>query len=384
MINSLLPKIKNHLANRKYFYLLTFICLVQIFLAGQADLTNYDSNHDVISYRKMAIAFPSIDYSVGKPFAHRLLAPWLVRLFFNDIDLGFIIFNALFSIVFILTLFYFLKQNKISERVAFFITTAFVFNRYFIPNFGYEPQRFADVLSNLTLLLSFIFLTREKYMLVLFLSLLGVLARESALLIIPVGLIYILTNDHKNKLSNFISLSLILIIVFICIRFFIPVESGISLVQAFSENWTKLFSPEAIAKQFFLAFNPFFLIPLISFKKFFDFNKINPHWLALLIFTVLFSLSGGDKERLMFTYAPIFYLFIAVLFQRLEEQIRVNFSIVISILLFCWIANLHHIWGIVKLPSREISLGFAVAGGLIMLLVYLKLRIKRNALVVQK
>jgi len=119
VINSLLPKIKNHFANRKYFYLLTFICLLQIFLAGQADLTNYDPNHDVISYRKMAIAFPSIDYSVGKPFAHRLLAPWLVGSLFNDVDLGFTLFNALFSILFILVLFYFIKQNEISERIAF-------------------------------------------------------------------------------------------------------------------------------------------------------------------------------------------------------------------------------------------------------------------------
>ena len=384
MINSLLPKIKNHFANRKYFYLLTFICLLQIFLAGQADLTNYDPNHDVISYRKMAIAFPSIDYSVGKPFAHRLLAPWLVGSLFNDVDLGFTLFNALFSILFILVLFYFIKQNEISERIAFFITVAFIFNRYFIPNFAYEPYRLADVLSNLMLLLALISLEKKRYAMLLILSLVGILAKESALLIIPVGMAYIFWNDQKNKLLMFALFSILLFAVFISIRIFIPIGQGISFTQAFLENWTKLFSFEAMAKQFFLAFNPFFLIPLFTYKDFFSFNKKNIQWFVLLVFVIFASLFGGDKERLMFPYIPIYYLFVALMFQRLEERRQIKLYVLISVLFLCWIANLHHIWGIVKLPTREMSLAFALLGGFIMLLIYLKLRRERKILLVHK
>lgn len=373
MINSPLPKVTNHVTKNKYIYLLTIICLLQILLAGQADLTNYDPNHDVISYRKMAIAFPSIDYSVGKPFAHRLLAPWLVGFFFNDVDLGFILFNALFSAIFTLTLFYFLQQNRISDRIAFFITAVFIFNRYFIPGFAYEPYRFADVLSNLMLLLSLIFTVKRKYLLVLILSVVGVLARESAIAIIPVGLVFILFINQKKELLKFVFISAILIAVFILIRVLLPVELGISLSQAFAENWTKIFSPEAIAKQFFLAFNPLYLIPLFSYKEFFAFNKNNLYWLVLLIFVIFASLFGGDKERLMFAYVPIYYLFIAILFQRLDNQIKINLPIFFSLLVLSWIVNLHHIWGMIKLPSREISLAFAFAGGIIMLIIYLRL-----------
>lgn len=373
MINSPLPKIKNHFTKRKYLYLLTFLCLLQIFLTGQADLSNYDPSHDVISYRKMAIAFPSIDYSVGKPFAHRLLAPWLVGFFFNDVDLGFTLFNTLFSTIFILTLFYFLQQNRISERIAFFITAVFIFNRYFIPGFAYEPYRFADVLSNLMLLLSLIFIVKRKYLLVLILSVVGILARENAIAIIPVGLAFILLNNQKKGLLKFVFVSATLIAVFITIRVLIPVEQGISLTQAFTENWTKIFSFEAIAKQFFLAFNPLFLIPFFSYKEFFAFNKNNHHWLVLLIFVIFASLFGGDKERLMFAYAPIYYLFMAVIFQKLEDALKIETTTFIAILVICWIANLHHIWGLIKLPSREISLAFAIAGGIIMLIIYLRL-----------
>jgi hypothetical protein len=328
----------------------------------------------------MAIAFPSIDFSVGKPFAHRILAPWLVGLLFNDVELGFTVCNALFCIFFIVVLFFFLIQNKVSKRIAFLITTAFIFNRYFIPNFAFEPYRLADVLSNLLLLLSLIFLEKKKYAPVFILSILGVLTRESALLIIPVGMTYILMNHQKNKLPAFILLSTVLFIIFICIRIFIPVEGGISIFQALSENWTKLFSPEVIAKQLFLAFNPLFLIPLFNYREFIEFNKNNLHWLALFIFVLFSSLFGGDKERLMFSYAPIYYLFIGVLIQKLDERLRIKALDVTIILITCWISNLHHIWGIIKLPSREMSLIFALAGGLIVLMIYESLKTKRRVI----
>lgn len=380
MINSILSKIKNHFVKSKYLYLLTFLCLLQIFLAGHADLTNYDPNHDVISYRKIAIAFPSIDYSVGKPFAHRFLAPWLVGLFFNDVDLGFTLFNALFSVIFIFTLFYFLKQNRITERIAFFITAAFIFNRYFIPNFAYEPYRLVDVLSNLFLLIALISLESRKYTIAFIISLVGVFAKESALLIVPVGMAYIFGNDKRNKLLMFTLFSILLFAAFIAIRKFIPMEHGISFTQAFLENWTKIFSPEVITKQFFLAFNPFFLIPIFCYKEFIDFSKKNFHWSVLLFFVIISSLFGGDKERLMFPYILIYYLFIALMFQRLEDKKQIKIYILISVLFLSWIANLHHIWGLIKLPSREISFTFALLGGIIMPLIYLKLKGERKVI----
>ncbi len=378
MENQFLNAISNHFIKNRFIYLLSVICLVQIFLSGQANLSNYDSNHDVISYRKIASAFPSVDYSIGKPFAYRLLAPWLVGILFNDVDFGFTFLNALTSVLFIMTLFYFFKQNKISGRIAFFITAAFIFNRYFIPNYAYEPYRFTDVLSNLFLLLNFIFLTEKKYEIVFLLSLLGVLTKEIALIIIPIGITFILLNDKKNKLLIFIFYSLIIITIFISIRIFIPAEQGITLSQAFSENWKKIFSPEAIVKQLFLAFNPMFLIPLFYYKEFWRFNKNNLQWFVLLISVLFASLFGGDKERLMLPNIPIYYLFIALAFQKLEDSRTIKFSVWIIILLIIWVTNLHHIWGLIKLPSREISLAFALAGGVITLFIYLKLKMERE------
>jgi len=206
------------------------------------------------------------------------------------------------------------------------------------------------------LLLALISLEKKRYAMLLILSLVGILAKESALLIIPVGMAYIFWNDQKNKLLMFALFSILLFAVFISIRIFIPIGQGISFTQAFLENWTKLFSFEAMAKQFFLAFNPFFLIPLFTYKDFFSFNKKNIHWFVLLVF-------------------------IAFMFQKLEERRQIKLYVLISVLFLCWIANLHHIWGIVKLPTREMSLAFALLGGFITLLIYLKLKNERKVII---
>lgn len=377
MTTRLSTKISNHLKKHKYIYLLAFICLIQILLSGQADLSTYDSNHDVVSYRKMALASPDIDGTVGKPFAFRLLAPWLVGLIFTNVDLGFAILNAIVSILFVLTLFHFLQQNSISKRMAFILSTTFIFNRYFIPNFAYEPYRLADVLSNLLLLLSFIFLAKKNYLLVFLFSVVGVLTREIAMLIIPVGIIFVLQNDKKNISPWFVSFSF-LISTFLLFHSVIPAKTGISFDQALSDNWMKIFSPEAIVKQFFLAFSPLFLIPVVSFKEFLNFNKKHNHWIVLLIAVLFASLFGGDKERLMFAYIPIYYLFIAGLLQKLDDKSRIELSVIVAILILSWVSSLHHIWGLIGLPSKEASLAFAVMGGIIILFIFLQLRDERK------
>jgi hypothetical protein len=372
VIHGVSEKLSNHFRENIFPYLLAVICFVQIISIERVDYSNYHPTHDVKSYRQMAMASPSFDDTVMKPFAYRLLAPWLVGFLFQNIDLGFFVLNIFFSILFVLTLFIFLTKHHISKPIAFVITAAFIFNRYFIPLFAYEPYRLADVISNLLLLLSIIFLEQRKYWSVFALSFIGLLVRESSLLIIPAGVVFVLLYDRKNILPWFIS-SFILISIFILMRQFFHFELGYLLFQQFGESWTKLFSPEVIVKQLFLSFNPLFLIPLLQYKELVEFFRKNLHWLILLLSVLFSSLFGGDKERLMFPFIPIYYLFIASLFQKLDTAQKLKPIMLAAFLFLCMISNLHHMWGLIRLPSREVSLTLAITGGIIMLLFYIKL-----------
>lgn len=366
--------------NKWYLFFLLVICTFQILFADKANLNDYYPEHDINAYRKLALSFPEIDFSVARPFIHRLFAPWLVGLLFENVDQGFFIVNLLFSNLFVLLLYYFFQTFGISQKISFFITLAFVFNRYFISYLAFEPYRVLDLITVTILLLSLLLLIKKKYTSIFMLSIIGVLTKETALLIIPVGLTYIYLTEPKEKKSLvlFSLYSLILISIYFLVRFLVPSAQGISTLTAFEENWSKVISFEAITKQLFIAFNPLFLIPVIQFRKYLHFNKRYPHFFILLLFVLLSSLFGGDKERLMLSYAPIYYLFAASLFQHIDDIREIKSLEIITILIICWISNLHHIWGLVRLPSREYSFIFAVVGAILILSMFIRMKIRTD------
>ena len=375
--------------NHWYLFFLVIICVVQILLAGRANLNDYYPEHDINAYRKLALSFPNFDFTVAKPFFHRIFAPWLIGSLFNDVDQGFFIVNLLFSILFVILLYYFFIKFGISQRISFFLTVAFIFNRYFIPFLAFEPYRVLDLITATILLSSLLLLRKKKLTSIFILSIIGVLTKEIALLIIPVGFsyIYFVEKNEKKTLLLFSFISIILISIYLIIRILIPSPQGITIITAFEENWSKVISIEAITKQLFIAFNPLFLLHVFQFRKYLLFNKRYPHFFILLLFVLLSSLFGGDKERLMLSYAPIYYLFIASLFQNITEIRKIKFVEIIIILIITWLSNLHHIWGLIRLPSREYSLITALVGSIFILGLYYKIKFeseRNNELEVSK
>jgi len=364
--------------NNLYIFLLIVICLLQILYAGKVDVNNYPPEHDIQSYRRLALASPQIDYSVGRPFIYRFFTPWLVGFLFQNVDNGFLILNTLFLIVYVIIIYFFLLEYKVSPFISFYLTIAFIFNRYFISYYAFEFYRLPDLISNSFLLLSIIFLKKQKYFILLILSIIGVLSRETALLIIPTGLAYIYFNGTRKHLILFVSYSIIIAFFYIIPRLTIYTPEGHSLLQAIIAYWKKIITPQAVIKQLFITFNPLFLIPVIQLKEFVTFNKKRLYLFILLIFTLLSSIFGGDMERLMMPYVPIYYLFIATIFQKFYESGKINHIKMILFVIICWLSNLYHLWGLIRLPSRVHSMVLTLIGGISILLLFIKLKTSLN------
>ena len=200
-VRILLNFLKN---NRWYLIALIVICVFQIFTAGKTDVNNYPSDHDVNAYRNLALSFPNFDYTITKPFFHRLFAPWLVGLLFNDVDQGFFVVNLIFSILFVVLLYFFFIFFGISKKISFFITIAFIFNRYFIPFLAFQPYRVLDLITVTILLSSLLLLQKKKFTAIFIISIIGILTKEIALLIIPVGFAYLYFTEPKQKKEIFL------------------------------------------------------------------------------------------------------------------------------------------------------------------------------------
>lgn len=352
-----------------YLLIICLVCLLQIILTNKADVYTYPSWHDIQSYRNMAIFPLSSNASVCQPFAYRIFAPWLVSIFFNDVDFGYFFFNSFFLIVFSIVFFFFLIEYKLNEKIAFFITLIFLSNRYFVPFYIFEFYRISDIISVTLILFCLILLNRNHIFLVIILSGLGILSRETMLLIIPIGITFLIEKGKKKETIEFGILSIILILIFLLPRILIHTNCGVTLYEAFEDNKNKIFSSEALLKQLFLAYNPLFLIPLTVIKEAVLFLKKNK-WIIVLFFTTLaISFLGYDKERLMFPFAPAYYLIIGFIFQDIKFMHKSsNFNLML-ITILCFIFNFHHIWGIVLLPNKIWSFVLAIIGSIVLLMV---------------
>ena len=152
-----------------------------------------------------------------------------------------------------------------------------------------------------------------------------------------------------------------------------PVTNGESLTEAFSDHWNKIFMPLPLFKMFFLAFIPVSFIPVISYKNFYNFCRKNLYLSVLLPLTLISALFGQDNERLMLPFIPVYYLFIAELFNNLKEENRIRNHYFLIFIFLAFFSSLYHLWGIFILPDRIWSLFSAVLGSLITAALFYKL-----------
>jgi len=82
-------------------------------------------------YRQMAESSPSINLNIPHYFAHRILPPWLAGLMPGDVVSGFRILNFIFLLLYVYSFYFFLLEINLKKSTAFFLTFAFLFNRYF-------------------------------------------------------------------------------------------------------------------------------------------------------------------------------------------------------------------------------------------------------------
>lgn len=313
---------------------------------------------DLLQYRQMGVSAPQLNPQTWEPYAYRILGPWLSGVLFTDVDLGFRVLNTMFLVFLALAMWGFLLAYKIDPKIALPVTIAFLLSRYYYTFLAYEFYRIDDTISLFLLWISIILTIKGHLKYLLPLLVLGLLAREIALLWIPVSFFIILKSGGKrNDFTLWSIYTIILFGVFVLLRKYIPAQGGIALADALNDDWNKLFSPWAIGKQLFVANTPFFLLPLIFFRKFFHYFKKHPEIFVLIGATYLSSLFGHDYERLMTPSAPFIYVFAALLMEKIflpQEQKKFVWMTAIF-LLIALSSNFYHLWGIVLLPGRGAS-----------------------------
>jgi len=379
---------KFNLYSRKVFPIVTIIivAITFIFLADRIDYTSPDySDTDLAKYRMMAESSPTLNFEVSKPYVYRILAPWLAGILPLNIDVSFFFLNSIFLILLSITLYYFLLYHKIGKNIALFVTLCFILNRYFFAFLAFDYFQFGDTLSYFLLLISFFLIAKKRWVLFSIVLIIGVLTREVALLIIPVG--YLFIYEKKILSMNYLKYSVALfpsVLIFIFFRVLIKIDGDENYLTQIISGF-ELFKPESIIKKFFISVTPFAFLSIVYSKELYTFFLKHLYLLMLFVGTVFSSFFGFDHERLMSPSAPVFFLFLAIILEQTVQSKKWEnhkgkiFGIIITL---AFLSTFYHLWGIIKLPNREITLFVTVILNVFMLIFFLV--IKHSTLIENK
>jgi len=341
--------------NKKLLLLIYMVFMFMLFFYGRIDprLEIYDS-WDFHKYLLMAESSPGISSDIPQPFAFRILGPYLAGLLPFELNTGFYLLSLLASAVLIFVFFFFLCSLKIDRKSSAIAVLFFILNKYF---FGYSIWNYYqlnDILSLIFILLLLMFLLKESWLRFAIVLIIGVLARETAIIMIPVSLIYILERRLvKSSLLKWLAAVLPGLVVFIILRLLIEPAGGQNLWEAFLTYSAKLGSPGPWMGMTVICTIPLSLVPLIYLGDTIAFFRRRIHLLVFIILVFISTLFGINNERLM---APVFVVFYTIIALFIKSRITGKLWL-LYILFACALVSTFDDWsGVYVLPSRNVMI----------------------------
>ena len=319
---------------------------------------------DLRYYRAMAEASPGISSEMPRPFAYRILGPWLVGLLPLPETAAFYALNSVLSLCVPLVFFLLLVSRGAGAWIAALSAFLFVLSKH---QFGISAWNFfqiKDTLSFLCLLACFHAMYSDRRVLFAVSLLAGALAGEMALIMIPVLVCYLWERRAVGaRWRDAVFMTLPAAAAFVAARALVPASGGIAPWEAFGMYGGKV---RHALVWYGLLVNPFIpvsLLPLVFYRDTIAFIRKNLHLLLYFLLVLASTLFGSNNERLMASAFIAFYMLIARIFEsELSHRSRRQALAAAAVVAAAGaLSFFHHAMGRYPLPSR--SLTIALSGG---------------------
>lgn len=360
---------------------LLVVTIVMIFLYGQIDYATAPYNTwDLASYRAMAAAAPGIATDVCQPPAYRLLGPYVVGLLPVPDPVGFYALSVAASILLVLLAHRLFRELGLSTFVATFTVVLFTLNRFWFGLTVWDFFQLNDLLSLIWIVLAYMAMRRERWGLFGAALLAGAFTRETALLMIPVALVYLWERKElREKWGRVLLAALPAIVAFVMIRALVPAPCGKSLFTQLAAHSGSILAPEKIFRLTIYSYAPFSLLPLVFLPTTAIFFRQRPHLLALVALVFLSTLFGlSFDERLMAPAFVALYALIGVIIQQTVDSPRRWLPLLAVFAAGAFLVSLHHTVARFPLPGREWTIALSMGSLLIVTAVAILARLKRG------
>jgi hypothetical protein len=302
--------------------IIEIVAVAMIFLYGRIDYTKQPfCGWDLKAYRTMAQASPGLAADVSKPFAYRIVGPYVAGLLPLDDPAAFYVLAVAFSLC-LATVFYgFLCYEGVEPNTAMIATILLIFNKYWFGFNVWNPFQINDLLSLLLLPALFWTMWREKWLAYAFLMLVGVAARETVLLMMPVAFVYLWEKRKpRSQWQAALAATAPALAAFVLLRAFVPVGGGKGLSEALLIHVRKIGSPDALFQLLVNPLLPLSLLPLVFLEDTISFFRARKHALLFVALVFASTFFGSDRERLMAPAFVVAYLLIAKILERMRHE----------------------------------------------------------------
>ena len=356
------------ISRKNYFIILIIIIPTFILWYDKIDISDH-INADANKYLAMA---KDEHHTVMSPFGYRFLGPKIVSGLPFQPEMGFRIVMVFTVFLIIIALYELLVMLKLHHDEILLVIILFLGNKYLTGFLIWNYYQIPDLLGFLALILLFITLLKQNWLLFGIIFIIGILSRETPLIIIPSAIIFLISK--RSTISEwglfFVSITpAISLLLFL--RLFIPMPIEQSLFNQFIDGGDKWFSSIVWFRTIINAWIPIAFLPWIFSAITVEYFKKYP-FLMVLIPTTLFSASfGNDNERLLLPLALAIYPLVGTILTEYKSKTMrtlVILGIVISLP--------HHFIGFVNTPNNVWSLGFSITG--LIVVSFTGLMVKKN------
>jgi hypothetical protein len=323
-------------------------------LYGQIDYLGEFAHVDLRHYRAIAQAAPGIDPTVGRPFAHRLLGPYLAGLLPLPDPLAFRVLSTVFLVGATLALFGFLRRLDIETPLAAFVAALSTLNPYWFGFIAFNPFQVADAVALVCIAGAFWAHRANRLGTFALLLLAGVLAREPVLLVIPAIAVAAASGAgwRWRAAVPWVLAGVPAVAAFVLVRVLLPAP-GSGYIEALMVYGGKALEPGTWYRLLVNSYAPLSLLPLLFWRTTADFARRQPGLVLFAVLVLASAMFGFDQERLV---APAFVTVYALVGWIIARDLWEPAWMRVLIVVAAFATSLHHLTARFPLPSRTTTL----------------------------
>ncbi len=347
-------------ADLKPLLVLALVTAAMIFLYGRIDPTNAAFHEwDSLIYIRMAADAPSLDASAPRPFAFRLLGPYLTGLIPGPLERSFLAVNIALSLLFVYLLYRLARSFGLRPPFACVAAALYVFNKHFFGFTSWNYFHVNDIIMNILLVVILLSLAEARWLRFAVAFALGAATRETAMIMIPVGALYLAESGLLAREGRkFAAAAAPGLAVFAAIRLLVHPAAGPTLTEAVAAHWTKITSLERMYHVLVNPFVPLAFVPFVFFGRTRAFFKGRIHLVLFFALVAATPFFGHNNERLLNPASLVFYPLVGLI---LQDCVWPNGGLVALVLAGGFLSSFHWLVARYPLPSREWTA--ALSGG---------------------